>query len=598
MRARANLIHIFKGKMREVWLIVLFLFSTLFTGYVYGYGKPLKPIEGSPMRFAVIGDRTGTHEPGIYGQIVEEIQRMRPDFLLSVGDLIEGYTDDTVEVKREWEEYKKLLKPLTMPIYLAPGNHDIWDSTSLELYRRYIGEPHYSFDIGDAHFVILDNSRYDTVGAFPKEQIDWLIEDLEKNKKAIYTFIVSHIPYWIETIANDKADTLHALFVEYGVDAVFTGHYHEYFSGEFDGIMYTGLGSSGGGCSPGPTGLKYHFMWVTVDRNGISIAPIKMNAVLPWDEVTAVEYRLVNKIKDEAVDIEKVSVRRDLTVPETRIRVNVRNLNSHLTLKDTIRWEMPIGWGITPKNLPVEIGALESEVVDFTGEATGALYPTPILSIQYPYAEGKKFEMKRELGISRTVYAYKTGKPPLIDGRITEGVWKRPTAKFFAPDGSPTVTEPANFYFAWDKNNLYLAAKCLETRMDSIVATATKHDGAVYAEDCVGYFLQSEVADGPVYQIYFNPSGTPFDQKIMVKEKKAIAVEREWNGTYDVETFRGKDYWSIEVKIPLSELNTEGEAGKAWAINFRRKQKRLNSAADWQVPISYDPKDYGVLLMK
>ena len=79
---------------------------------------------------------------------------------------------------------------------------------------------------------------------------------------------------------------------------------------------------------------------------------------------------------------------------------------------------------------------------------------------------------------------------------------------------------------------------------------------------------------------------------------QATGVEREWNGTYDVKTFKGKDYWSIEAKIPLSELKAEGKSGKTWALNFRRKQKRLNSAADWLVPTGYDPKDYGVLLMK
>ncbi len=599
LNVRLDLMHIFKGKMRKVSLACLVVIvSTLFAGCAYRYAKPPKMIEEYPMRFAVIGDRTGRHEPGIYGQIVKEIQRMKPDFVLSVGDMIEGYTDDTLEVKREWEEYKELLEPLTMPIYLAPGNHDIWDSTSFKLYNRYIGEPYYSFDIRDVHFIVLDNSRYDTVGAFPKEQIDWLIDDLEKNKDAIYTFVVLHIPYWIETVACSKVDTLHTLFVEYGVEAVFTGHYHIYFSGEFDGIIYTGVGSSGGGCSPGPTGLKYHFMWVTVDRDGISIAPVKMSAVLPWDEVTAADYRLVNKIKDEVIQIEKLSVRKDLTVPKTHVRATIRNLNSRLTLKDTLRWKVPTGWSVTPQNVPVEIGPLESSGVDFTMKCVGELYPAPTLSIQYPYAEGKKFELKKAVPVSRTVYAYKASKPPLIDGKLTEDIWKKPTTKFFAPDGSPMVTDPVNFYFAWDKNNLYIAVKCMETKMDSIVATATKHDGAVYAEDCVCYFFQPERADGSIYQIYFNALGTPFDQKIIVKEKRAIAADREWDGIYETYTFKGKNYWSIEVKIPLSELDAEGGYGKAWAINFRRKQKRLNSAADWLVPISYHPEDYGILLMK
>ena len=75
-------------------------------------------------------------------------------------------------------------------------------------------------------------------------------------------------------------------------------------------------------------------------------------------------------------------------------------------------------------------------------------------------------------------------------------------------------TDPVYFYFAWDKDNLYIAAKCMETKMDSIRANAKEHDGAVYGEDCVGYFFQPETDDGPAFQIYFNPLGTAFDQKI------------------------------------------------------------------------------------
>jgi 3',5'-cyclic AMP phosphodiesterase CpdA len=272
----------------NIKITALFLVSLLCLSHVVFGHEP--SIESVPMRFAVIGDRTGGHEPGIYGQIVKEIQRMKPDFVLSVGDMIEGYTDDTVEIKRQWAEYLELIKPFSMPLYLIPGNHDIWNSTSLKLYKRYIGDPYYSFDIGKSHFVMIDNSLYYTDSTFvqeQKEQIEWLINDLDENKDAEYTFVVCHIPYWIETRAVGRHDTLHTIFSHYGVDAVFTGHYHSYFSGMYDNVMYTGVGSSGGACSPGPTGLTYHFIWVTLDHSGISIAPIKMDAVLGWDEVTA-----------------------------------------------------------------------------------------------------------------------------------------------------------------------------------------------------------------------------------------------------------------------------------------------------------------------
>jgi hypothetical protein len=160
------------------------------------------------------------------------------------------------------------------------------------------------------------------------------------------------------------------------------------------------------------------------------------------------------------------------------------------------------------------------------------------------------------------------------------------------------IAEPVKFYFAWDKENLYLAAKCTETTMDSIVANAKEHDGPIYGEDCVGYFLQPETEDGSMYQIYFNPLGTAFDQKVKIEGGVAVDADRGWNGTYEVKTFKGDDYWSIEAQLPLDQLDTKGESGKTWQLNFRRKQKRLNAAADWMVPLDYNPKGYGMLIMR
>lgn len=561
--------------------------------------KPARRLQEYPLRFAVLGDRTGGHQPGIFPQIVTETGRMKPDFVLTVGDMIEGYGNDTLRIKQEWEEYKSLLEPLTMPVYFTSGNHDIWDSTSLGLYRRYIGEPYHSFSTKGIHFICLDNSRYATVDSFPEEQMEWLIDDLERNKDALYKFVFIHIPYWIKTIARGKPDTLHSIFLRYRVDAVFTGHYHDYFSGTFDDIVYTSLGSSGGQTSPGPTGLKYHFVWVTVDRDGVSIAPVKMDAVLPWDEVSAEEYIFTRKAKYQAIRCEKVPVGEDLKVPLTDVALAITNFSDSLTIEDTLHWDVPTGWTVNPTLLPVEIEPLNTYTSNFTVKSTGNLYPTPTASVMYPYARGKKFDIEHTLQVSRTVYAYETTTPAVIDGKLKEAMWKHQVTGLFAPDGSGTsTTDPVSFYFAWDEKNLYLGAKCVERQMDSIVATATEHDGAVYAEDCIGYFFQPDVDDGPIYQIYFNPLGVAFDQKILVEEKTPVAVERDWNGTYEVKTFRGNDHWSIETRIPLEQLSAEGRSGETWGINFRRKQKRLNTSADWLVPTGYDPETYGILIMK
>jgi 3',5'-cyclic AMP phosphodiesterase CpdA len=550
-----------------------------------------------PLRFAVIGDRTGSNQPGVYEEIVEEIQRLKPDFVLSVGDMIEGYTGDTVRVMNEWEEYLGLIERWTMPVYLTPGNHDIWDDSALPFYRRYVGDPYYSFGIRGVHFIVLDTGRYAAPEELGEEQLSWLAEDLITHANAQYTVVLFHIPYWIRTIAMGEPDTLHALFAEHGVDAVLNGHYHEYFSGEFDGILYTALGSSGGDCDPGPTGLAYHFMWVTVDGDGISMAPIRKDAVLPWDELSAPEFIFVQSCEDSGLAVSKPAVEDDLTIPRAEIAVTLRNLSERSALEDTLTWEVPGGWEVVPEELPVVVDPVAAFTAKFLVACTGPLYPTPTLSVKYPYAEGKEFKLQEELRVSRTAYAPRVTDPLTIDGQLSEDVWNRPTTEGFAPDGSPAQGEPASFYFAWDDSSLYLAVVCAEDSLESLAAAVSEHDGPIYAEDCVGYFLQPETADGPAYQVYFNPLGVAFDQRITVENGEGVAADRDWNGTYRVGSSRGDDHWAIEVGMPLSQLGAEGKAGRTWALNFRRKQHRLRTSVDWLVPISYNPRDYGVLLL-
>jgi predicted phosphodiesterase len=562
--------------------------------------EPATADQVAPVRFAILGDRTGGHQPGIHGAIVQEIQRLRPDFVITVGDMIEGYVDDEAEIRRQWKEYKELVETLTMPLYYVSGNHDIWEERFAELYTVLSGaEPYYSFDVGDVHLLVLSTGPYDYVEDVPDDQIAWLVDDLEASRGADHTLVFFHKPYWIETVAAGEEDKLHDIFVQYGVDAVFTGHYHVYFSGSYDGIMYTTIGSSGGICSPGPTGLMYHYAWVTVGDD-ISIAPLNMGSVLPWEELTSAEFRFIDKIGSNAVRVEKVAMDADPDRSK-EIVLTLRNLHDTEPISDTLRWEVPEGWSLSPAEKPLSVAPGSSAELAFEVMCTGSPYPTPTFTLRYPYGEGKTWEFEDGLAVTRTAEAVYAGdKRPVMDGKLDDKIWAGAVAHsdLFAPDGSDVVIEGTKFFFGWDEGNLYLAASCKETKIDSMMALCTERDGAVYGEDCVGYFIQPDIEDGPVYQVYFNPLGTAFDQKILVEDGAATEVEREWNGNYEVATWMGESSWSIEARIPLEDLGAVAGQGKNWALNFRRKQRRLNSSGDWLVPISYDPKDYGPLVMR
>src|SRR5690348_9031376 len=80
-------------------------------------------------RFVILGDRTGSVQPGVYEQVWREVVAARPDFVVAVGDTIEGLVD--AKAAGEWQEWRGIVKPYTqIPLFLTPGNHDIWSDLS------------------------------------------------------------------------------------------------------------------------------------------------------------------------------------------------------------------------------------------------------------------------------------------------------------------------------------------------------------------------------------------------------------------------------------------------------------------------------------
>lgn len=551
-----------------------------------------------PTRFAIIGDRTGEHQEGIYERIVAEIARLRPDFALTVGDMIEGYTVDSVILDSEWNEYKNIVKALLCPIYYTPGNHDITYDAALETYRRHIGEPYFSFMIDSLYFIVLDNSRRESNRGFDETQLAWLQAELEKSRVAKYTFVTHHKPFWYELTASGRPDTAHTLFKEYGVDMVFTGHYHVYFSGVYDGIRYISVGSSGGDTDPGISGLEYHFLWVTVDSAGIHTAPVTLGGVLPENEVTAAEFAFAQNLERSGLNFESpLPVDPSLNIRESEITLTLHNLQQELHAADTLRWDVPEGWSVVPSVLPITLSPGDRNALRFSVSKTdNRLYPVPTVSVKLPVASGKNQVVRKSLRISREVHCRRVSQPPSIDGLLAESFWSDPVEQFFTEDGALIATDSVYFFFAFDDSSLYLAARCLESKPESLKAALTGHDAPVHSEDCVGFFLQPDQTLDEVYQVYFNPVGAIFDQKITPNASGYMTGDPGWNGTYEVRTLIDSAGWTVEARIPLAQWQTSAVPETAWGLNFRRKQFRLRATADWQVPIDYDPESFGRLL--
>jgi predicted phosphohydrolase len=193
------------------------------------------------LRFALIGDRTGEHVEGVYEQVWKQVAALKPAFVLSVGDTIEGLEDAAAET--QWQQVMHMLPAL--PLYLAPGNHDVWSAASEQLYRRYSKHDlHYGFDSGPVHVTVLDNSRSDE---FSAAEVAFLEEDLKAHRAQPVKVVVSHRPSWLLNAMLGNTDfPLHQIAKKYGVQYVVAGHVHEMVRAAVEGVEYVSMASAGG----------------------------------------------------------------------------------------------------------------------------------------------------------------------------------------------------------------------------------------------------------------------------------------------------------------------------------------------------------------
>src|ERR1035438_8594580 len=113
---------------------------------------------GNDFQFAIVGDRTGETVPGVWERVWQQIAEERPNFVVTVGDTIQGGSDSAAQA--EWIAVRPTWMRLHLPVYFTPGNHDIWSEKSRAIYEKQTGRASsYSFDYQNAHFTILDNSE-------------------------------------------------------------------------------------------------------------------------------------------------------------------------------------------------------------------------------------------------------------------------------------------------------------------------------------------------------------------------------------------------------------------------------------------------------
>ena len=448
--------------------------------------------------FVLVTDRTGGHRDRVFERALEKVDLLAPAFVLSVGDLIEGYSRDPVEIAAMWDEAEGLVARLRVPFFRAAGNHDYSNEVMARVWRERFGPSYYHFRYKDVLFLVLNSELFSAAEnpgrAVPGPdtqalQLRYAEQVLAAHRDARWTIVVVHQPLWdqrevppdwlaIEQWLGDRPYT------------VFAGHVHRYTKELRRDRRYITLATTGGRSRL--RGLDHgefdHVAVVSIGAEGPVVANLLLDGIHDEDVRT-------RSLRDRLTSLERAISPEPFLVDDGfasgTARFTVANEG-----RGPLAVEARVGSGpdllATPRSLshtlaPGTSHVFEVEVETREPRPVGAIAPAEIawtLRGQKPDGSSLEVEQSAWLIPERRFECPPAPRPVVVDGRLEDWdalpfrVDSRPL-----PAGSPRGTS-FRFGVAYDEEFLYVGVEVTDpTPFWSPARTAREQDAIVVELD-------------------------------------------------------------------------------------------------------------------
>jgi len=211
-------------------------------------------------------------ENQLFMQAVNEVNKLKPDFVVITGDFVNNRTDSNQI--NSFLKIKSLIDK-RIPVYLIPGNHDVGQKPNMETLNFYFKNyktDKFSFTHKGYKFIGINSGLINSGIEEEKAQLEWLKKKLSGSKP---TIIFTHHPFFItdinekdryENIPLVKRMEYMQLFKKNGVTKIFAGHYHNNSIAHFDEIEMITTSAVGKPLGKAKSGYRV----VTVYKDSIS----------------------------------------------------------------------------------------------------------------------------------------------------------------------------------------------------------------------------------------------------------------------------------------------------------------------------------------
>ncbi|MGH9349509.1 MAG: DUF5916 domain-containing protein [Vicinamibacterales bacterium] len=170
-----------------------------------------------------------------------------------------------------------------------------------------------------------------------------------------------------------------------------------------------------------------------------------------------------------------------------------------------------------------------------------------------------------------TLRAIRLAEPLTLDGVLEEAVYREntPASDFIQQEpreGQP-ATERTEAWVLFDREHLYIAARCYDSQPERMVVNEMRRDSQTIFNN-----ENFTVSIDPFYDrrsgFFFqtNPLGAIRDQEVGSEREN----NNDWNTVWDARAARNARGWTLEMVIPFRSLRYERGGPQTWGIHLRR----------------------------
>ena len=188
-----------------------------------------------------------------------------------------------------------------------------------------------------------------------------------------------------------------------------------------------------------------------------------------------------------------------------------------------------------------------------------------------------------ELAPRPTSHAFRTTRPPTIDGRLDEAEWAlAPVIGNFIqqlPKTGYPATFPTVVHVLYDADHLYIGATLYDPEPKKAITAGKERDFVSSASDLFGVVLDTFKDRRNSFLFLVNPAGAVRDEQTYNDSRTIVDA---WEGVSKVRTMVNDSSWTVEMTIPLRTLRFDAtHLPQEWGMNFIRRVRRTSETSYW-----------------